>query len=70
MAYKIIWSTFAETQLDEIYEFYEMKVSSRVASKLVKGIIDEPNKLLKTSFIGQEEEFFKGKSNSIPLFSF
>ena len=62
MAYKIIWSAFAETQLDEIYEYYEMKVSSRVASKLVKGIINEPNKLLKATFIGQEEELLKERA--------
>lgn len=42
MVLKIIWSSFAETQLDEIYEYYEKKVSSRVATKLVKGIINEP----------------------------
>ncbi len=59
MALKIIWSAFAEAQLDEIYEYYENKVSSRVASKLVKGIINEAEKLIKASFIGQEEELLK-----------
>lgn len=59
MAFKIIWSEFAETQLDEIYKYHENKVSSRVAKKLLKGIISEPKKLLKASFIGQEEELLK-----------
>ncbi len=40
MALKIIWSEFAETQLDEIYDYYEKKVSTKVAKKLVRGIID------------------------------
>jgi len=59
MTLKIIWSVFAETQLDEIYEYYEKKASPRVAKKLVKGIIDEPKKLIKTPQIGQEEELLK-----------
>lgn len=54
MAYKIIWPEFAETQLDEIYKQHENKVSSRVAKKLLKGIISELKKLLKATFIGQE----------------
>jgi plasmid stabilization system protein ParE len=59
MILKIIWSAFAETQLDEIYEYYEKKASSIVATKIVKGIIKESEKLIKASFIGQEEELLK-----------
>ncbi len=59
MTLKIIWSEFAETQLDEIYEYYEKKASSRIAKRLVKGIINEPKKLIKTPHIGQEEELLK-----------
>jgi plasmid stabilization system protein ParE len=56
---KIIWSAFAETQLDEIYDYYEKEVNSRVATKLIKGIINETKKLIKAPFIGQEEEMLK-----------
>ena len=59
MPLKIIWSEFAETQLDEIYEYYEKKASSRIAKKLVKGIINAPKKLIKTPHIGQEEDLLK-----------
>jgi toxin ParE1/3/4 len=59
MVLKIIWSEFAETQLDEIYEYYEKKSSPRVAKKLLKGIINEPKKLIKSPLIGQEEELLK-----------
>ena len=59
MTLKIIWSEFAETQLDEIYEYYEKKASPRVAKKLVREIINEPKKLIKTPQIGQEEELLK-----------
>ena len=56
MVLKIIWSAFAETQLDEIYEYYEKEVNSKDATKLVMGIINEPKKLIKAPFIGQKEE--------------
>ena len=59
MPLEIIWSIFAETQLDEIFDYYEKKVSPRLAKKLVKGIINEPKKLIKTPYIGQEEELLK-----------
>ena len=59
MTLKIIWSEFAETQLDEIYEYYEKKASPQIAKKLLKGIINEPKKLIKTPLIGQEEELLK-----------
>ncbi|WP_417371348.1 type II toxin-antitoxin system RelE/ParE family toxin [Gelidibacter japonicus] len=61
MGLKIIWSAFAESQLDEIYDYYEKKASSRVATKLVKGIINEPKKLIKSPFIGQEEELLRDR---------
>ena len=54
MKFEIIWSEFAENQLDEIYEYYEKEVNRRVAKKITKGIINEPKKLMNLSFIGQE----------------
>ena len=59
MALKIIWSRFAEIQLDKIFEYYEREASPETAKKLLKGIINEPRKLIKTPLIGQEEEFLK-----------
>lgn len=59
MSLKIIWSEFAETQLDEIYEYYKKNASTRIANKLLKGIIDEPEKLIQAPLIGQEEALLK-----------
>jgi len=61
MDFKIIWSDFSETQLDEIYEYYVKKASLKVAAKIVTGIIKESEKLIKASFIGQEEELLKDR---------
>lgn len=59
MILKVIWSEFAENQLDEIYTYYEKKANSKTAKRLVTGIIKESKKLLKTPFLGQEEELLK-----------
>lgn len=62
MEFKIIWSEFAENQLDKIYDYYQKKASDKIAKKLLKGIIKEPDKLLKSPEIGQEEELLIGRA--------
>ncbi|WP_341225251.1 type II toxin-antitoxin system RelE/ParE family toxin [uncultured Arcticibacterium sp.] len=59
MALKVIWSEFAENQLDKIYAYYEKKASPQIAKKLLQGIVNEPEKLRKSPLIGQEEELLK-----------
>ena len=53
---KIVWSKFAETQLDKIYKYYENKAGPKIAKKIIKGIISEPKKLIKAPLIGPKEE--------------
>ncbi|GEC70694.1 Plasmid stabilization system protein ParE [Flavobacterium flevense] len=57
MAFKIIWSDFAEMQLDQIFEYYIEKAGVRVAKNIIEKIILEPNKLLSHPEISQVEEF-------------
>ena len=59
MVLKIIWSEFAVTQLDEIYNYYEKRAGTKVAKRLVKEIINEPKKLVKSPLIGQKEELLE-----------
>ena len=56
---KIIQSEFAEKQLDKIYTYYEKKANVETARELVKGIVNEPQKLIKSPFIGQVEDLLK-----------
>jgi len=37
MNLEIIWSDFAEKQLDDIFEYYEKNASNRVAKEMVQG---------------------------------
>ena len=55
MAWKIIWSSFAEQQIAEIHEYYIREVSVRVAKKIATGIIKSPNSLLKNPELGPLE---------------
>lgn len=64
----VIWSEFAETQLDLIYEYYLLNANKKVASKLVRGIILAPKKLITKPYIGQTR-ITQRKTNGIPLFS-
>ena len=56
MSYKIIWSNFAESELDKIYEYYIEKANLKVAKNILKNILAEPNRLLQNSEMFQIEE--------------
>ncbi|MCF6294462.1 MAG: type II toxin-antitoxin system RelE/ParE family toxin [Flavobacteriaceae bacterium] len=56
MILKVIWSDFAEKQLDEIFEYYFKNISNRTAKKIAGNILLETKKLGKTPFIGQMED--------------
>ena len=56
MSYKVIWSNFAESELDKIFEYYVEKASLKVAKKIIKNILAEPSRLIDNSEIFQTEE--------------
>ncbi len=62
MKFVIIWSEFAQKQLDEIYDFYSQGADTRTATKLILRIINVPNKLLKSPLIGQRESLLKERT--------
>ena len=59
MPFKIIWSAFAEIQLDEIYSYYKEKASESIAKKLIKEIIEAPDILITNPKLGQKETVLK-----------
>lgn len=62
MPFQIIWSEFAEIQLDDIFEYYKKTASLNIAKKLLKELINEPNKLIEAPYIGQEEALLKNRT--------
>lgn len=56
MKYKVIWSKFAEQQVDEIFKFYRQKTESyQTAKKIISKIVVAPDRLKTNPLIGQKE---------------
>lgn len=56
MKYEIVWSNFAEKQIDEIHEFYQNKTKSlEIANGIIKSILIAPDGLQHNPEIGQIE---------------
>lgn len=53
MELKVFWSDFAKIKLGEIFEYYKLKASLKVANKIVNGIVNRTIDLNKTPRIGQ-----------------
>ncbi|AGC76707.1 plasmid stabilization system protein ParE [Nonlabens dokdonensis] len=62
MLFEINWSTTAQEQLFLIYEYYSEKLSSKTASKLIRGIINESLSLKQTPYLGQKEVLLENRS--------
>jgi plasmid stabilization system protein ParE len=61
MELEVYWTQFAQDKLSEIYDYYEITASSRIARNLVTGIIDQTINLGKNPNIGQKEELLKNR---------
>lgn len=57
--YSIVWSRFAESELDKIYSFYSENAGEKVAKKLIVGIISETKRLVSNTGIGQVESILE-----------
>lgn len=64
MAFKIIWSNFAETELDKIYAYYAEIASLKVARNIIEKIISEPNRILSHPEITQVEELLSEREDN------
>lgn len=64
MKFKIIWSAFATTQLDDIFAYYADVANIKVATKIIQHLILAPNKLIENPYIGKIEEFLLERKES------
>jgi len=63
-AYEIVWSEFAERQVDEIYAYYSANVSKQLASKVVLKILDDVEILCNHPKLGQVEAVLINRKSS------
>lgn len=61
--FKVVWSDSAENELDKIFEYYNEKAENKVAKKIIKEIISEPNKLTSNKFTTQVEDLLLNREN-------
>ena len=64
MKYKIIWSNFAEFQLDLIFNYYTEEVNINTATKIIFQIRDRVKELNLNPFIGKKEELLVGRKEN------
>ncbi len=55
MKLKVVWSDFAEKQLDEIYEYYLTQISAITAKKIAQSILSQTEVLKDNPYLGQKE---------------
>jgi plasmid stabilization system protein ParE len=55
MEVRVLWTDSALSQLEDIYDYYKIKASPRIAKKLVKTLIEETIVLESSPFIGVKE---------------
>lgn len=60
--FDVVWSNFAETELDRIFIYYADNVSNNLAQKAVSEIIIDTIKLGENSEIGQLEPRISSQS--------
>ena len=59
MGLKIYWTSFAERELENIFDYYFEKSGYTIAKRLVNTIYDTTEKLKLQHEIGQKEELLK-----------
>ena len=57
----VYWTQIAEDKLDDIFYYYKLKASIKVAQNLVNGIVDTTINLNKNPKIGQREILLKDR---------
>lgn len=57
MELEIYWTDFSKKALKDIFDYYKVKASLKVAKTLALGITNEASKLKKQPTIGQVESF-------------
>lgn len=62
MSFQVIWSNFAEKQLDEIFDYYSTNASLRIAQELLISLIHSTELIANNPYIGQVEELLKERS--------
>ncbi len=67
MGFKIVWSEFAENELDKIFEYYCEIASPRIAKNLLQKIIAAPNILSKARKLVKKKNIYATENLNIDI---
>lgn len=56
MVTEVFWTDFAKSELKNIFNYYKLRASSKVAHNLIEGIVNKANSLDFQFKIGQKED--------------
>jgi len=57
----VIWSAFAEQQIDDIFEYHKLNASLKVATEIVIGILQKTEILITNPDLGAPEELLSDR---------
>ena len=63
MKFVVIWSDFAESQLDQIFEYYVENASLKIAKNLLQILLAEPSRIMNNPEMLQIEELLIDRPN-------
>lgn len=58
----IYWTHFSETELQNIFSYYQEKANIRVATEITEGIVNATTILKDNPYIGEVEESLKNRT--------
>jgi toxin ParE1/3/4 len=70
MEVKILWTDFALSQLEDIYDFYKYKASPRTAKKIIKLLIEETISLESNPLLGVKDVEYRVSRQDLPFRDF
>ncbi len=63
MKYTVIWSSFSEKLIDNIFNYYQQKTKSyNIAKSVIKKILKAPDCLMNNPKIGQKEPLLENRN--------
>lgn len=63
MEIRVFWTETALNNLEDIFEYYKYKESTKVAGDIVKRIVKATIRLQKAPKMGKKEDLLKGRNN-------
>lgn len=62
MSFRVLWSFFAEEQIDLIFKYYKSEANLKVAKQIIANLVSATDSLKDNPNLGQVEELLKSRN--------